>query len=542
MAHFVKSSSYHTVSSHKVLPSHESLIFQKSQSTGSVESHRVFPSLESMSVQKSLSRSSSHFCDLEFEGDDDDLEHQSKLDISLCSLPEEGNYVPQPTFTKVPSKKPSEAPKPGESRMWVILLDQGLFTVYKRLFLLSLALNLAALILAVTAYFPYAEKEAALFSVGNILALVLCRNEAFLRCVFWLVVKVLGRSWVPLPIKTATTSFLQSLGGIHSGCGVSSIIWLIYSLVQTLRHSETTSPEIRGVAWAILALLVISSLAAFPLVRHLHHNVFEGFHRFSGWTALALLWVFVILSAAYTPAHKSYQLRGSVLAKKHEFWFTLVITILIILPWLTVRKVPVQISSASGHASLIKFSGGIREGLLGRIRRSPLSDWHAFGIISDGKDEHMMLAGAVGDFTKSLVSDPPKYFYTRCVKFAGLPYLINMYKKVVVVATGSGICVFLSFLMQACAAEVYVIWVAKEMEKNFGEDIVKWIKSYPYEKKIIHDTAFLGRPNVPQMTVEAVRKWGAEVVIVTSNPSGSRDVVNGCKNAGIPAFGPIWDS
>ncbi|GLJ37908.1 hypothetical protein SUGI_0771220 [Cryptomeria japonica] len=513
---------------------------------------KIFPGHQSGKFTKSLSRgSSSHFCDLDIEGDeeegDGDEEQQAELDSvrhsSLPHITEEDNGVPQPppqpTFVKVPSKK---AAKSGESRMSVILLDQGLLTVYKRLFLLSFALNLTALILAATGHFSYAKKEAALFSVGNILALVLCRNEAFLRCVFWLVVKVLGRSWVPLPLKTGTTSFLQCVGGIHSGCGVSSVMWLTYSLVETLRHSEITSPEIRGVASAILALLVISSLAAFPLVRHLHHNVFEGFHRFSGWTALALLWVFVMLSAAYVPAEKSYRLRGSVLAKKQDFWFTLIITVLIILPWVSVRKVPVQVSVPSGHASLIKFPSGIKAGLLGRISRSPLSDWHAFGIISDGKDEHMMLAGAVGDFTKSLVSDPPKYLYTRCVKFAGLPYLINMYNKVVVVATGSGICVFLSFMLQPCPAEVYVIWVAKAIEKNFGDDIVKRIKSYPSEKIIIHDTAFSGRPNVPQMTVDAVKKWGAEVVIVTSNPSGSRDVVNGCKAAGIPAFGPIWDS
>lgn len=59
---------------------------------------------------------------------------------------------------------------------------------------------------------------------------------------------------------------------------------------------------------------------------------------------------------------------------------------------------------------------------------------------------------------------------------------------------------------------------------------------------IIHDTAVWGRPNVPEMTVKEAKRWGGEVVIVTSNPSGSRDVVNGCKAAGIPAFGPIWDS
>eukprot|EP01018_Ginkgo_biloba_P000866 Gb_06902 [translate_table: standard] len=350
---------------------------------------------------------------------------------------------------------------------------------------------------------------------------------------------VLGRSWVPLPLKTSTTSFLQCLGGVHSGCGVSSIMWLIFSLVETLRHRETTSEEIIGVASTILGLLVVSSLAAIPLVRHLHHNVFERTHRFAGWTALAMLWVFVILTATYNPAEKTYNARGSTLAKKQEFWFTIVITILIALPWLSVRKVAVKVSAPSNHARLIKFAGGIKSGILGRISRSPWSEWHAFGIISDGKDEHMMLAGAVGDFTRGLVSDPPTHLWVRCLHFAGLPYLINMYEKVVVVATGSGICVFLSFMLQPCPADVYVIWVAKGIQQNFGDDFVRKIKSYPPEKMIIHDTAVSGRPNVPEMTVKAVNNWGAQVVIFTSNPSGSRDVVNGCKAAGIPAFEPI---
>jgi hypothetical protein len=59
---------------------------------------------------------------------------------------------------------------------------------------------------------------------------------------------------------------------------------------------------------------------------------------------------------------------------------------------------------------------------------------------------------------------------------------------------------------------------------------------------VVHDTATMGRPNVAELAVGAARRWNAEVVIVTSNPEGSRDVVSGCKKAGISAFGPIWDS
>lgn len=505
-------------------------------------SSKVFPSF----TLRSISKSSSHFCDL-----DPDDEHQD-TDIDNLEIVEEGNdfekqikQSPLPLLAAGKSDQASSKPaaRNKHSRLSIILLDQGLFTVYKRLFVACLTLNITGLVLAAMGQFPYARNRAALFSIVNILALTLCRSEAFLRVVFWLSVKLLGRSWVPLLLKTATTSLLQSLGGIHSGCGVSSIAWLMYALVLTLKDRENTSREIIVVASAILSLLCLSSLAAFPLVRHLYHNVYERTHRFAGWTALAFLWAFIILSISYDSKTKSYMNDlGSRLIKRQEFWFTIAITLLIMLPWMTVRRVPVEVFNPSGHASIIKFEGGVKAGLLGRISPSPLSEWHAFGIISDGKKEHMMLAGAVGDFTKSLVMNPPSHLWVRKVHFAGLPYLVNMYDRVLLVATGSGICVFLSFLLQPCSADVRLVWVAKGIEQNFGKEIIEMVSGWPKNKVIIHDTAVFGRPNVSQLSVDAARNWETEVVIVTSNPEGSRDVVNACKDAGIPAFGPIWDS
>ncbi|XP_058198551.1 adenylate-forming reductase 06235-like [Rhododendron vialii] len=207
-----------------------------------------------------------------------------------------------------------------------------------------------------------------------------------------------------------------------------------------------------------------------------------------------------------------------------------------------------QFARISTKFEILKLSirqnlrGGVKPGILGRISPSPLSEWHAFGIISDGKQEHMMLAGGVGDFTKSLVSDPPSHLWFRTVHFAGLPYLVNMYDRVLLVVTGSGICVFLSWLLQPCATHVCLLWVAKGIDQNFGKEITEWVSGYPKDRMIVHDTAVLGRPNVSQMTIDTATTMGAEVVIVTSNPAGSRVVVNACKAVGIAAFGPIWDS
>lgn len=68
------------------------------------------------------------------------------------------------------------------------------------------------------------------------------------------------------------------------------------------------------------------------------------------------------------------------------------------------------------------------------------------------------------------------------------------------------------------------------------------VSGFPIEMVIAHDTAVCGRPNVGQMSVETGQSWKAELVIVISNPQRSRDVVGPCKAAGLPAFGPIWDS
>ncbi|KAM4111894.1 hypothetical protein ACJW30_05G100200 [Castanea mollissima] len=493
-------------------------------------------------IQRSISKSSSHFCDL----DSDDEDHEN---IGLEVVEQENDVEKQIKQNPLPhlaASKREQASKPtrkNDLRLSIILFDQGLFTVYNLLFTVCFILNITGLVLAATGHFQYARNRAVLFSIANILALTVCRSEALLRVFFWLAVKFLGRSWVPLFLKTATTSLLQSLGGIHSGCGVSSIAWLIYALVLTLKDRENTSHEIICIASTILGLLCFSSLAAFPLVRHLHHNVFERTHRFAGWIALLLLWIFIILTISYDPKTKSYiKDISSSLIKRQELWFTMTITFLIILPWVTVRRVPIKVYAPSGHAAIIKFDGGVKAGILGRISPSPLSEWHAFGVISDGKKEHMMLAGAVGDYTKSLVSNPPSHLWVRKVHFVGLPYLVNMYDRVLLVATGSGICVFLSFLLQPCSVDVRLVWVAKGIEQNFGKEIKEMVSGWPKEKVIVHDTAVSSRPNLSQLSVDAATNWSSEVIIVTSNPEGSRDVVNACKAAGISAFGPIWDS
>jgi len=72
----------------------------------------------------------------------------------------------------------------------------------------------------------------------------------------------------------------------------------------------------------------------------------------------------------------------------------------------------------SPKVAIIRFEGGLRQGLLARISRSPVLEYHAFGTISEGKHakHHYLICGVQGDFTKGLVNNPPTHLWTRQLK------------------------------------------------------------------------------------------------------------------------------
>lgn len=85
--------------------------------------------------------------------------------------------------------------------------------------------------------------------------------------------------------------------------------------------------------------------------------------------------------------------------------------------------------------AIIRFQRGMQQGLLTRIGRGSVMEYHAFGIISyasmlldavyayhfsvrEGRHakEHFLICGVQGDFTQSLVKDPPTHLWTRELK------------------------------------------------------------------------------------------------------------------------------
>ncbi|PSR81910.1 hypothetical protein PHLCEN_2v6205 [Hermanssonia centrifuga] len=421
---------------------------------------------------------------------------------------------------------------------------------------------MVGIFLACIHHFPYAEHHGAALALGNIVSAVACRNELFLRYLFWVIVKVFQK-WTPLWVRIFWTGFLQHIGGIHAGSAASGVAWFIFIVVRSFQnHVAKHTPKI-VLGWGVItvATCAITMFAAAPWIRANHHNVFERHHRFAGWTAVAFVWIFVCVTDAVS-AEGGFTGSGRRLADAQEFWYSLFITILIAIPWFTVRKVPVEITTPSPRVAVIKFQKGIQQGLLGRISRSAIVEYHGFGIISEGIDSgcHYIIAGVQGDWTRGLVTDVPTHLWTREMKFAGLPYLCHLYRRGIAICTGSGIGAVLSTCLQL--DNWFLIWIGSDMEKTFGPILFDMIKrKIPKERYILFDTKKEGcRPDTMKMLKDVYVAFNAEgephrrllavewftnrvlVVIITSNPVGNAELMEGCKENGMHSFGPLWDS
>ncbi|KAF8061509.1 hypothetical protein FPV67DRAFT_1703970 [Lyophyllum atratum] len=452
-----------------------------------------------------------------------------------------GGVYPVSKSVVLPSRPSKPTPKPKKkvskwirSTLW--------FNTYRKFFTFTFGLNMIGLTLAASGHFPYAIRYSGAMVVGNFNFAIIMRNEIFGRLLY-LVVNTCFAKWPPLWFRLGCTSVLQHLGGIHSGCALSGVIWLLFKVVNNFRHLDVNHDSVLILGVVTNLAVIVSALSAFPWVRNTHHNVFERHHRFVGWIGLIATWAFVILGDTYNSTTRTWDLNGVHFVHHQDVWFTVGMTVFIALPWFSVREVPVDIELPSPKVAIIRFKRGMQQGLLGRISRSSIMEYHAFGIISEAPDAeyHYMIAGVQGDFTRSLVNNPPKTVWTRELKFAGVSNTSTLYTRGIRICTGTGIGAALSTCLQS--PNWLLIWIGSEQEKTFGPTLSRLIhKHLGPERLILWDSKQRGeRPDTMKLLKEAYHTWNAEVVFITSNYIGNTEIMEGCKEAGIPAFGTLWD-
>ena len=437
-------------------------------------------------------------------------------------------------------------PSKRERRIWR-RLRHNLLAVYQRLFSIVFIGNMVAFVAELVLHRhskPFGPPLGSLATAAsaNILAAILIRQEIVINALY--TICCWTPLWMPLRFRRLVAKVYE-FGGVHSGCATSATVWFIlYTALVTKQQADGVfhQPAVIAITYILLVLFVSICLFAIPRFRIFSHNTFEAIHRFAGWTAVALFWVEILLvlhAQSQIPGSASF---GMLVVQAPAFWFLLAITFFIVLPWLRLRKVAAYPEVLSNHAVRIHFKYMVIGPVLGiRITDNPLKEWHAFASIpeADGSSFSLIVSDN-GDWTKKQIMEPATSYWIRGIPITGVLRMAMVFKRVVLITTGSGIGPVLSMLVSH-PMSCRLLWSTPNPLQTYGENILQAVATADPEAMIINTRAS-GRPDIVALTYHLYLESKAEAVFCISNPHLTRKVVYGMESRGVPAFGPIWDS
>lgn len=419
--------------------------------------------------------------------------------------------------------------------------------VYRRLFSLVFLFNMAGLgaLLSQNHNWMTAPplEHFATAAAANIMVAVLIRQDYIVNLLYkmtWL---------VPLsaPLKLRCIfGKVYELGGVHSGCAVSSLIWfalLSGFLFKQFAINALVDIPLLVFTSILLSLLLSLVITAYPTIRAMTHNTFEYVHRWAGWFSLALFWGEIVLFAN-TQVQPSSPSLGLLCIKLPAFWFLFISSLHAILPWLRFHKMAVFPEHLSSHAIRLHFKEPIDLFVGMRLSDSPLKEWHSFACIptrDGGKTGGSVLISNAGDWTRKTINNPQPYYWVKGVPTTGVLCMARIFRSIIIVTTGSGIGPCLGVMQDIPKTSVRVIWSTPNPLQTYGAGILEAVRETD-KQAIIWDTKKQGRPDLVKLAWNLWTEERAEAIFVISNPKLTRKVVYGMESRGVPAFGPIWDS
>ncbi|MFI7336909.1 hypothetical protein ACIBUY_03085 [Streptomyces sp. NPDC050085] len=361
-------------------------------------------------------------------------------------------------------------------------------------------------------------------ALANLALAILVRQQYVINFLFRVA------TWAPVrwPLKVRwTLGKVYHFGGLHVGGALAGVLWFLALTVT--RTSSGGGPAELAVSYALIALLLVIVATALAPFRSRFHNSFEKIHRFGGWAALALFWAHTLLRAD-GPGEPG-------------IWVLALVTFSMALPWLRLRKVDVVVERPSSHVALVRFDHGVTPfaGSSTAISRAPLKEWHSFANVpSPGEPGFRLTISRAGDWTGSFIEDAPERLWVKGITTAGVANIETLFRKVVYVATGSGIGPCLPHLL-AHEVPARLVWATRDPRATYGDGLVDEILAAQPDA-VVWDTGRDGKPDMVRLAYAAYRDFGAEAVICISNKKLTWQVVHGLERRGIPAYGAIWDS
>lgn len=404
----------------------------------------------------------------------------------------------------------------------------------------------------------FTYNEAATATGANIFVATLFRHEHFINLLFRIACALPHAT--PLWIRRRAAK-VYTYGGIHSGCGISALFWYLYYAGLSTRQFE--GHDASKVALAVttsitIVLFVLIISLSHPVFRRRCHNKWEIVHRFSGWTAVVLVWTqtLIIVVAA---AHHSSKPVSVALASTPTFYFLVLISLMLVYPWLRVRRRKVSFAERlSPHALRLHFSDRHLPSCVGyRLSTNPLRENHGFATIPDPPPPtyipasqqrekyelgYSILVSNAGDWTSNLIASPPTKIWTRGAPTNGVTRIATLFTPVLVVATGSGIGPCLSFLQPHPSYPVRILWSCRRPLQTYGTDILDAVFKADPRAIVVDPRSVEEKVDLCALAWALMQESGAEAMVAISNPKVTGEVVKGMERRGVPAFGAIFDS
>ncbi len=466
----------------------------------------------------------------------DDIAVEVK-NVTTKNLRPSGNEYTNPE--KILELYSDENPLPKQKISKKIWASQKLHH-YNRLLYLSVGINLLILSIAIFDWHwwefqSFSLRNISNMAVANLVIAVLVRQQHIVNAIFWICTRP-SIHW-PLWMRWNMAK-VYHLGGIHSGCAASAVVWFCILTASLSYYYFTGLPGV-SLATLIISYIVLSILAcivilALPKIRFAFHNVFERAHRFGGWSGIVLSWVFTILFLND---------QSAVIYESVNFWGLLLTSITAIIPWLQLRKVKVDVQTPSSHVAIVELNHGKKPfvGSSSAISLNPILEWHAFAnITSPNTVGYRLVISRAGDWTSNFIDKPPAHVWVKGIPVAGVGHINKIFSRVVWIATGSGIGPILAHLLHK-KRPGYLIWTTRNPRETYGDKLVDEILSVQ-PNATIWDTTINGKPDMVKLAYSAYTAFNGEAVVCISNKKLTDKVVYGMESRGIPAFGAIWDS
>lgn len=165
----------------------------------------------------------------------------------------------------------------------------------------------------------------------------------------------------------------------------------------------------------------------------------------------------------------------------------------------------------SDHAIRLHFSytqTSFAQGI--NCARRPWGDYHSFASVPDpnptttSTPSFSCLVSKAGDWTSAAIVNPPTHLWVRAIPGTGFGYAALLFRKVLIVATGSGMGPCMSLLVCAERPPLHILWSARAPRRTYGDGILSLMAAAD-PNAVVVDTTVHARQDMVALA------WDAEL-------------------------------